>query len=110
MRIGGDRWILAAALVLVVGWPALATIIEATHLLPERICDGEQRLGAQAGPGAMVDPGSALSTPVGPAMGTIELVLATSAIALPIGIPLAFLLFRTDVWGRKGLLALVLLV
>ena len=33
--------------------------------------------------------------------------LATEAIALPLGILLAILLFRTDVWGRRLLLALI---
>ena len=42
-------------------------------------------------------------------METTGLVLATEAFALPLGILLAILLFRTDLWGRQVVLALVAL-
>jgi iron(III) transport system permease protein len=51
--------------------------------------------------------------PLGLAAETARLVLATEALALPVGLPLAFLLFRTDVPGRRlwlGLLALAAFV
>ena len=113
MRLAGDRWILALALALVVGWPALATVIEATHLWPPRRCpwDSPEAVALESGRGsAIVDPGLAISAPVGPAMGTIALVAASTAIALPIGVALAFLLFRTDVWGRRAMLGIAMLI
>ena len=42
-------------------------------------------------------------------METLRLVAATELLALTVGIPLALLLFRTDIWGRNAL-ALVMLV
>ena len=50
-----------------------------------------------------------LARPVRLALETIGLVLATEAIALPVGVLLAIVLFRTDIWGRRGLLAIVAL-
>jgi iron(III) transport system permease protein len=50
-----------------------------------------------------------LARPVRLAVETIVLVAATEAIALPLGLVLAVLLFRTDAWGRRLLLALVAL-
>jgi iron(III) transport system permease protein len=38
---------------------------------------------------------------------SIRLVIATEAVALTLGLPLAFLLFRTDAWGRRVLLAVL---
>jgi iron(III) transport system permease protein len=113
MKLGPDWVVLAVVLAVLVGWPVLATVIEATDLLPRRNCAGDEPVGPAFDSGrgsAMASPGSALSSPVGPMLGTIQLVLASMAIALPLGVPLAFLLFRTDVWGRKALLGLVLLV
>ncbi len=40
---------------------------------------------------------------------TVRVVLAAEAIALPIGVPLALVLFRTDVWGRRAMLGLLAL-
>jgi iron(III) transport system permease protein len=113
MRVGPDRLVLAIALVILVGGPALATVLRATHLGPARNCPWESPEEPPIDPdrgSAMVDPGAAISTPMGPAWGTIRLVAGSTALALPLGVVLAFLLFRTDIWGRKALLALVLLV
>jgi iron(III) transport system permease protein len=41
---------------------------------------------------------------------SVLLVLATEAIALPLGAPLAFLFFRTDLWGRRVGIALAALL
>ncbi|WP_435008471.1 ABC transporter permease [Tundrisphaera lichenicola] len=84
------------ALILIVGWPMAATIREAT------------RPGDDSGPGsgelvATARPGE-IARPIGLAFETIRLVLATGAIALPMGMALAFILCRTDVWGRRGML------
>ena len=40
---------------------------------------------------------------------TLKVVLTAEAIALPAGVALAFLLFRTDLWGRRPLLGLIAL-
>ena len=129
------RVILALALILVVGWPAMATVLEATQAVPK--VEGAMRRagwsaaadslvrwrGVEPGEeegdvGAAMDPaGTAdllretrgLSRPARLAMETIGLVLATEAIALPIGVLLAIVLFRTDIWGRRGLLAIIAL-
>ncbi len=103
------QFALAAALAAVVGWPALATVMEASRAIAHR----EDALG---GTGLSLDPaGSAslLSQPGGMArparlaMETIILVSATVAMATALGIPLALLLFRTDVAGRGLMLALL---
>ena len=82
--------ILAGALAAVLGWPALATIIDAVR--------GEASPG-----GGLLTPigGGAMIRPWGLAAETIRLVVATEAMAMPIGVVLAFLLFRTDMPGRK---------
>jgi iron(III) transport system permease protein len=85
-----------------VGWPTLATIIEAWRATA-------YPAGAIGGTGSSVDPvgSTALlresggkSRPVRLAEETLLLVGGTEAIALPLGILLAFLLFRTDVLGK----------
>jgi iron(III) transport system permease protein len=85
---------LAAALVAVIGWPALATVIAAGA--------GSTRSAAEIETGGV-------GRPLGLAFETTRLVLATELLALPIGIPLALFLFRTDLWGRRALLALLAL-
>jgi iron(III) transport system permease protein len=124
--------VLSLALILVVGWPALATVLEATRAVVR--LEGAlrqaglttqadalarwQRSESSAESGAALDPaGTAellredrgLARPVRLALETTGLVLATEMLALPVGILLAILLFRTDLWGRRVLLALVAL-
>jgi iron(III) transport system permease protein len=85
---------LIAALILILGWPALATLIDAIRGaenpsggLMARLEGGtEVRVWRMAGE-------------------TLRLVAATELMALPIGIVLAFLLFRTDLIGRGFWLA-----
>jgi iron(III) transport system permease protein len=121
---------LSLALILIVGWPVLATVLEATRaaLLLEGALQragwtaAAESLGrwrgseAPSSSGSAIDPiGSrevlretgGLVRPVRLAWETSRLVLATEAMALPLGILLAFLLFRTDLWGRHVLLALI---
>ncbi len=87
------------ALVAVVGWPLLATVIEATR--PEESTEaGSREIVATVRAGEII-------RPLGLAVETARLVLATEAIALPIGVALAFVLARTDVWGRRGMLGVV---
>jgi len=103
------RIALAVALAAVVGWPALATVMEASRAIAHRE-DALGRTGSSldpAGSAALLREPGGLARPVRLAMETIVLVVATLAIALPLGVPLAFLLFRTDVAGGRLLLALV---
>lgn len=94
---------LALVLVAVLVWPAAATVLEA-------VAPSE----APAGPGLLTAPpagvwAGGVRRPLGLAVETVRLVLATEALALPVGLPLAFLLFRTDAFGRRALLGLLAL-
>jgi iron(III) transport system permease protein len=90
--------LLLAALTAVLGWPAVATVIDAVR--------GEENPG-----GGSMTPieGGATVRPWRVAGETIRLVATTEALALPVGIALAILLFRTDLPGRKFWLALLAL-
>jgi iron(III) transport system permease protein len=127
--------ILAVALILVVGWPALATVMEASNAWPrleramrqsgwsaaaDRLARwrGEPPTDDQTGTSAAMDPAGAaeilretrgLARPARLALETSGLVLATEALALPIGVLLAIALFRTDLWGRRVLLGIIAL-
>ena len=89
------------ALVAVVGWPLLAMVLEATK--------PEETSGPGGGEIVATTRAGEIVRPLGLAVQTARLVLATEAIALPIGVALAFVLFRTDVWGRRGMLGVVAL-
>jgi iron(III) transport system permease protein len=52
------------------------------------------------------EPG-AVRRPLGLAVETVRLVAATEALALPVGLALALVLFRTDAWGRRALIGLL---
>lgn len=81
--------VLGSALMAVVGWPVLATAIEAAR-------------DVASGTAGDLE----VARPLSLALETARVVAATEAIALPIGLALAWLLFRTDLWGRRGLLGL----
>jgi iron(III) transport system permease protein len=124
------RLLLLLALATLVGWPLLATVLEATqaprhllvaartlglHALSRSICQwwGDQPQHASAN---VVDPAASaqvieetggLARPARLAAETLMLVLTTLALVLPPGVLLALLLFRTDVWGRGFLLAIL---
>ncbi|HEX8201068.1 MAG TPA: iron ABC transporter permease, partial [Isosphaeraceae bacterium] len=95
---------LAAALLLVLGWPAAATVREAWR-------------GSGSAPGGgLIDPfpgagggAAALIRPLGLAAETAGLVFLTELLALPAGVALALALFRTDLGGRRGLIGLLAL-
>src|SRR3954447_11121104 len=89
---------------IVLGWPVAATIREAW-------------LGSQAATGGgLIAPfpgqdggaGGGMR-PLGLAGETIKLVLITEGLALPAGVALALVLFRTDLPGRRGLIGLLAL-
>ena len=105
------RAVLVAGLAVIVGWPTVATVRESWRAM-------NQSRDALAGSGMALDPatGTALLNdsrgwvrPIRLAGETIGLVLATEILAVPPGILLALLLFRTDVPGRKVILAFVAL-
>ena len=95
-----SRWLgpvlVALALALVVGCPAVAIVGQAVGL------------GASDEPGDPRDPivvprPGEVARPWGLALTSLKLIGATEAIALPLGLVLAFILGRTDVWGRRGM-------
>ena len=95
----GRRWdarpaLVALALMLVVGWPLAARVGEAFRPDEEA---GSREIVAASRPGEIV-------RPLGLAFQTVRLVGATEAVALPLGVALGFVLFRTDLWGRRGML------
>ncbi len=97
VRIGSHA-ALALGLAVVLGWPALATVIEAARGAANP--DGGLRATVEGG---------ATVRPWRMAGETVRLVATTEALVLPIGVALAVLLFRTDLPGCKlwlGLLAL----
>jgi len=105
-RPGAGDLLLAAALGAIVLWPAAATVVEAL------------RGGDNAPGGGLIDPAATpglegVGRPLGLAATTLALVAATAAMALPVGVALAFLLARTDLPGRRaagGLLAILAFV
>ena len=107
------RLALALALMVVVGWPAVATVREASTGLAAAT-RYHARDGRVARSGGFR--GHCCETRAGwpgrrrLAIETVSLVAATVAIALPLGIVLALFLFRTDAWGRRLLLAVDRLV
>ena len=87
------------ALIAILGWPIVATIRAAQE-------------GAE-GSGELITPppdevtSGGLRRPIGLALETLRLVGTTEAIALPIGVLLGFILFRTDAIGRRTMLAVL---
>ena len=87
----------------VVYWPLVATVIEATR--------PDDAAASAAAPGEIVPTFRAgeVIRPLGLAFQTARLVLATGLMALPAGVFLAFVLCRTDAWGRRATLGAVAL-
>ncbi len=92
--------LLAVALTAVIGWPIVATVLEAFKP-SEAAATG---LLSPLPPGVST---GGIRRPIGLAVESIRLVVVTEALALPFGLTLAFLLFRTDVFGRRGLIGLL---
>jgi iron(III) transport system permease protein len=105
------RVALCIALFIVVAWPALATVMEAARAFAHR-ADALPGSGASldpAGSAEMLRESGGLARPLRLAVETALLVAATEALALPTGIVVALLLFRTDVMGRRIVVAVVAL-
>jgi iron(III) transport system permease protein len=118
------------ALAALVGWPLLATVLEATQA-PRHLQGALDSVGLDAwsrslgrwwgvqpelASAKVLDPAASaqvledtggLARPARLAAETLLLVLTTLALVLPLGLLLALLLFRTDVWGRGLLLAIL---
>ncbi len=92
--------LLTIAIVLILGWPVVSTLFA--------VIQDRQAMGLGLLDPAMFERGEVVR-PAGLAFETMRLVFVTELIVLALGIPLALLLVRTNVWGRRlmiGLLAL----
>jgi iron(III) transport system permease protein len=120
---------LLVTIVVLVGWPLAATILEAVkgpQLLESALSyvglnewagSVHSLWGGQTEPpaGKVLDPAAArgladtggFSRPARLALQTIALVLVTLVLVLPPGILLALFLFRTNVWGKNLLLVVL---
>ena len=121
---------LLGSLVVLVGWPLAATVLEACRA-PQRLDRALTSLGLddwalrirrvwniepEPATGSVLDPAATarllretggLARPARLAVETLSLVFMTAALVLPPGILLALLLFRTDIWGRGLLLGIL---
>ncbi len=96
---------LFTALFAVLGWPAIATV-RATLVTTSAPSESRPALLSTASASGLT---ADLPRPARLALETIRVVLATEFGALLIGVPLALLLFRTDVRGRRIALGLLIL-
>jgi iron(III) transport system permease protein len=121
------------ALVVLLGWPLAATVLEATQA-PRRLEQTLSYLGFSDWAGRIrglwsLEPAPASGTALDPtataqilgqtggfsrplrlALESLALVSMTMALVLPVGILLALLLFRTDLWGRQLMLMVLCIV
>ncbi len=90
---------LGLILIVLVGWPVLAMLLYAA------------RHAGPVGAGSLLDAAlvSSAGRPFGLALATFRVTAGALMLALAGGTVLAFLLFRTDLWGGRAVLALVLL-
>jgi iron(III) transport system permease protein len=102
---------LIVALGAIVIWPALATISEGAQgwLRPDRAIPSSGAALDAAGTASLLDETRGLARWGQLARETFMLVLSTEGMALPLGVGLAVVLFRTDVWGRWLMLVLIAL-
>lgn len=91
-------------LTLLVFWPTAATVLESL-----RTGEAETTLPAApldpAATAAVAEASGGWSRPARLALETLFVVAGAEMVVLPVGIALALLLFRTDAWGRRPLLA-----
>src|SRR5262245_40663353 len=80
---------LAAGLVLLIGWPLLATVLEASHLSRNVSEPATGGVIDPVGTAAMLRETGGLARPVRLSVETLRLVAATELLALAVGIPLA---------------------
>ena len=92
---------------MLVGWPTLATILEAGGLAYEPAAPLTAGALDAAATSAIATVDVGMARPTRLAIETLTLVAGSETLVLPVGIVLALLLFRTDVWGRRLLLCLL---
>ncbi len=103
------RIALVALLLAIVGWPTLATVREvakARMRSPDLVPPSGISLDV-AGSASMLSDDGRIPRPVRLGLDTLSLVLVTEMFALPAGVVLALLLFRTNAWGGRPLLAVI---
>ncbi len=96
--------LVSTGLALLVAWPTAATVLEALRPTSIETAGGGLALDPAA-TAAVVEDSGGLARPARLALETLIVVAGAEAIALPLGVALALLLFRTDAWGRRPLLA-----
>jgi iron(III) transport system permease protein len=103
--------VLGIGLVVLVGWPALATVLEASRAFSEseRALSGSGTSLDTAAWSEILRESGGIARPAGLAIESGKLVLETEAIALPLGLAISLLLFRTDAFARRPLLGLITL-
>ncbi len=106
-----SQMVLCLGLAIVAGWPAGATVAEAWRALahPEDAQLGPGSAYDAVGSAEMLRDRSGLPRPLRLAIETGIVVVGTEALALPVGIVIALLLFRTDVPWRGPLLLILTL-
>lgn len=101
---------LAVGLVVVVGWPFVATLVEASRATAAASVQADFAPGLIGDPAArLLDDSPALPRPVRLAIASFWLTAAVVLLSVPLGVGLAILLARTDLWGREALLMLLVL-
>jgi iron(III) transport system permease protein len=99
------RVLVVVCLTTLIGWPIAATVVEAVGSV-ESTSESSGGLNPEA-TAAIVAESGGLSRPARLALETVLLVVGSEALAIPVGVALAVVLFRTDVWGRRPLLFLL---
>ncbi|WP_422926899.1 ABC transporter permease [Singulisphaera sp. PoT] len=98
MKTRGIGILVALSLVVVVFWPAAATVLNASRESDAPPPDVS----------VLIRPtDDSVPRPLVLAATSLELVLLTESIAVPIGVCLGLVLFRTDAWGRRALVWLM---
>ena len=95
-----------AMLTAIIGWPMVATCLAAWERRSSS--DNEPSMGLMSPIGGDLT-GGQVERPLRLAFETIRIVAATELLVIPIGLPLAFFLFRTDAWGRQFLNGLLVI-
>ncbi len=101
---------LGIGLVIVVGWPLSATVIEAlwaSSSTPDQSGASQVLIGDPAA--ILLQDSPTLPRPLRLAIASFFLTAAVVSLTLPIGVGLALVLARTDLWGRRVMLGLILL-
>lgn len=104
MRLRPAGPLVLAGLTILVFWPAAATVLEAARPTVDASLATPAALDPAATTAVAADSGG-LARPARLAMETLIVTAGAEALALPVGVALALLLFRTDAWGRRPLLA-----